>query len=77
MITYHPDQEISETVAEEVLEAEFADLAAGYPPRHWTCVCGVSHARGHFNTIGLHRCLSCGYVGDGGVMWDETEQEPV
>ena len=30
--------------------------------------CGASHGRGHFQVIGVHRCLGCGYVGDGGVM---------
>jgi rubredoxin len=66
---YHPDPEIDAEVAAEVLESERADLAAGYPPRRWKCPdCGAEHGRGHFMTIGTHRCLGCGYVGAGGVM---------
>lgn len=61
MIAYHPDAVTSEQVAADVLAAEVLDLAAGYPPRRWTCECGA---------------LSCGYVGDGGVMWDEMEVAP-
>lgn len=72
-IAYHPDPEINREVAAEVLGAEMADLAAGYPPRGWTCECGKSHLRGHFMTIGTHRCMGCGYVGEGGVMWDQNE----
>jgi rubredoxin len=69
MKTYHPDPEINAEVAKEVLEAETIDLAAGYPPRWWVCPnCEASHGRGHFGVIGNHRCLNCGYVGDGGVM---------
>ena len=64
----HPDPEISAGVAADALEAERADLAAGYPPRRWLCICGTEHSRGHFGTIGVHRCLSCGYAGTGGVM---------
>lgn len=69
-MTYHPNSEINAEVALEVLAAEAADLAAGYPPRPWTCPCGATHSRGHFQAIGQHRCLSCGYVGTGGVMLD-------
>jgi rubredoxin len=66
---YHPDPEINAEVVTMALEAERIDLAAGYPPRRWTCPgCGASHRRGHFQVIGVHRCLACGYVGDGGVM---------
>lgn len=32
-VTYHPDPAINAEVATEALEAERADLAAGYPPR--------------------------------------------
>jgi len=72
--TYHPDPEINAEVALDTLEAEIADLAAGYPPRWWTCPdCLAQHNRGHFGVIGNHRCLRCGYVGDGGVMHDERE----
>lgn len=68
MTTYHPDATINAEVAADTLEAERADLEAGYPPRAWICPCGASHSRGHFGSIGIHRCLACGYVGDGGVM---------
>lgn len=68
-VEYHPDPEIDAEVAAEVLEAERVDLAVGYPPRAWTCPdCGATHSRGHFMTIGVHRCLGCGYAGTGGVM---------
>lgn len=70
---YHPDPEINEGVIADVLEAELADLAAGFPPRPWLCPCGVRHSRGHFMAIGVHRCLSCGYSGTGGVLLDEHE----
>lgn len=74
---YHPDPDVNAGVAADVLLAEEADLAAGYPPRSWTCDCGESHARGHFLSIGQHRCLACGYVGSGSVMWDpESELAP-
>jgi hypothetical protein len=77
MINYHPDPAINEEVAQEALNAEVADLAAGMEPRRWTCPCGASHDRGHFQTIGVHRCLRCGYVGSGGVMWDpQSESAP-
>src|SRR5690349_3550747 len=65
-VCYHPDPEINVDVALDVLAAETADLAAGYPPRRWVCPCGKAHSRGHFLAIGQHRCLSCGYVGTGG-----------
>lgn len=73
MIIYHPDPYINQEIADETLKAEIADLAAGLEPRGWTCECGASHLRGHFYAIGTHRCLACGYVGDGGVMWDPAE----
>lgn len=67
--TYHPDPEIAAGIALEALAAERADLAAGYPPRRWSCPeCATSHSRGHFMTVGVHRCLHCGYYGGGGVM---------
>ena len=73
--TYHPDPTINAEVAQQTLEAERADLAMGYPPREWKCPdCGASHKRGHFMTIGVHRCLSCGYVGTEGVMMLEDGQ---
>jgi hypothetical protein len=65
---YHDDPEINAEIAAAALESERLDLAAGYPPRHWTCPCGASHSRGHFMTIGVHRCLRCGYTGEGGIM---------
>ena len=35
----------------------------------WRCPdCGNGHKRGHFQTIGVHRCMGCGYVDDGGTM---------
>lgn len=68
MNRYHPDLAINAEIAADVLEGERADLAAGYPPSRWTCDCGASHARGHFMTVGIHRCLRCGYVGGDGVM---------
>lgn len=71
LVVYHPDPEINATVAQEALEAEKADLKIGYPPRRWHCPtpgCGASHGRGHFMSIGVHRCLRCGYVGPDGVM---------
>jgi hypothetical protein len=69
-VQYHPDPEINAEVAQQTLDAEKFDLAAGYPPRRWTCPCGASHSRGHFGFIGNHRCLRCGYAGDDGVMED-------
>jgi rubredoxin len=72
---YHPDPEIDAEVRAEVLEAERADLAAGYPPRRWICPhCAHWHNRGHFLAVGQHRCLNCGYVGNGGRM--STHEEP-
>jgi hypothetical protein len=68
-VSYHPDPEINSSVAAEALESERIDLSIGYPPRVWTCPgCATRHARGHFQAIGQHRCLHCGYVGTGGVM---------
>jgi hypothetical protein len=69
---YHPDPEINREVIADAIEAEHADLAAGCPPRRWRCICGTEHSRGHVaGTIGVHRCLACGYTGTGGVMLDE------
>lgn len=78
LIAYHPDPEINAGVILDAIAAEVADLRAGYLPRRWKCPdCGRSHSRGHFMSIGVHRCLWCGYVGIGGVMWDpENESEP-
>lgn len=68
---YHPDPEINEGHRVDSLDAENADLAAGYPPRRWECECGASHGRGHFplGAVGSHRCMNCGYVGTGGRMF--------
>jgi rubredoxin len=69
MRTYHPDPAINAEIVAEILAAETFDLAAGYPPRWWVCPeCEASHQRGHFMQIGSHRCLGCGYVGEGGTM---------
>lgn len=67
-IAYHPDPAINAEITEQSIEAERIDLAIGYPPRAWTCPCGTTHSRGHHLTIGIHRCLRCGYVGTAGVM---------
>lgn len=67
-MSYHPDSEINEEIVAQALEAERIDLAAGYLPKFWRCECGAGHSRGHFQTIGVHRCLKCGYVGIGGTM---------
>jgi hypothetical protein len=72
---YHPDPEINAEVAADAAEAERADLAAGYPPRRWRCICGTEHSRGHVGAIGVHRCLACGYTGTGGVMLDDAPGE--
>lgn len=72
--TYHPDPEISAEVAADVLDAERADLAAGYSPRRWRCPeCRTEHDRGHFLGVGQHRCFRCGYVGTGGIMLGPPE----
>jgi len=67
-MSYHPDPEINAEIMVEALQSEISDLAMGYPPRRWRCECGHEHSRGHFMSIGVHRCLACGYVGEGGVM---------
>ena len=70
MSTYHPDPSINNEIIEDSTEAELADLAAGYPPKRWRCPkCETVHGRGHFMTFCVHRCLRCGYVGMGGVMF--------
>lgn len=71
VVAYHPDPEINAEVIQQANEGEEFDLSIGYPPRAWTCPCGATHARGHFGAIGIHRCLSCGYVGDQGVLSDQ------
>lgn len=68
---YHPDPEINAEVIADALEAERANLAAGFLPQRWRCICGTEHARGHVESIGIHRCLACGYVGTEGVMLDD------
>lgn len=72
---YHPDPEINEGVAADALEGEEANLAAGFDPSPWECGCGAAHARGYFQTLGVHRCLRCGYVGVGGRLMDPEEFE--
>ena len=74
-VCYHPDPGINPEIVADALAAERADLAAGYAPRRWRCICGAEHSRGHFETIGVHRCLTCGYIGTGGVMLDSGEPE--
>ena len=65
---YHPDLEVNAGIVLDALDAERVDLAAGYAPRFWRCPdCGHGHARGHFQVIGIHRCLYCGYAGDAGT----------
>lgn len=76
VIQYHPDPSINAGITADAIQAEAADLQAGYAPRRWTCPCGKSHSRGHLQAIGQHRCLSCGYVGSGGVMWDPKTEIP-
>ena len=71
---YHPDPDIARGVHLDVQAAEAADLAAGFPPRRWRCDCGAEHDRGHFQTVGVHRCLACGYVGAGGTLGDPEER---
>lgn len=65
---YHPDATIDAEVRADALDADLADLAAGYAARWWVCPdCGASHQRGYFGSFGVHRCLGCGYVGEGGT----------
>lgn len=64
---------IQEEIAADERDAEVADVKAGYPPRRWRCVCGAEHDRGHFQALGVHRCMRCGYAGDGGTL---LEPEP-
>lgn len=66
---YHPDPDIDAEIRRDALAGERFDLAAGYPARWWVCPsCRASHRRGWFLVEGQHRCLRCGYVGDGGTM---------
>lgn len=74
MPVYHPDREINAGIIADALDAERADLAAGYPPRRWRCICGAEHSRGHFGTVGVHRCLACGYAGTEGVLLNDHER---
>ena len=67
-LNYHPDPEINASLHAEAMENERIDLEAGLPPRRWRCDCGAEHGRGHFLYIGQHRCLNCGYVGEGGYL---------
>lgn len=67
---YHPDPEINLAIEEESMESERIDLEAGYAPRRWRCPdCKAEHSRGHFMSIGVHRCLRCGYCGPKGLMF--------
>jgi hypothetical protein len=75
---YHPDPEINAEVQQDAIEAEAADLAAGYPNRWWVCPsCGHSHNRGYIDGIRRHRCLNCGYVGIEGTMHTNRPDSPV
>ena len=66
---YNPDPAIDAGLRRKANEAEAFDLSIGYPPRLWTCpCCSAAHSRGHFGSIGVHRCLRCGYSGDRGVL---------
>lgn len=79
-VAYHPDPEINAAFAAEAAENERLNVGIGYPPSRWMCPdCGRSHARGFFPLGSVsHRCLGCGYLGDGGVLWDPaTEPAPV
>lgn len=76
ILPYHPDAEIAAECHEQAVEAEATDVAAGYAPRGWRCDCGAEHSRGHFLTVGVHRCLACGYVGTGGTLGDPPEGRP-
>jgi hypothetical protein len=67
--SYHPDPAINVEVGRDAAHGELKDLAAGYLPRAWRCACGIQHGRGPLPT-GEHRCLTCGYIGFGGVMRD-------
>jgi hypothetical protein len=71
---YHPDKAINDEVKRDVIAAEVFDLSIGYPASWWRCPCGASHNRGHFQSIGVHRCLRCGYVGDDGIMAHSQEE---
>lgn len=71
---YHPDDEINVGVAADVLEGERYDLSVGSDPSWWECECGAQHGRGHFQTIGVHRCLRCGYAGMGGRMFRPEDE---
>jgi hypothetical protein len=69
LTTCHPDPAINVEIGRDAAHGELKDLAAGYLPRAWRCVCGVQHSRGPLPT-GEHRCLTCGYIGYEGVMRD-------
>lgn len=70
----HPDPEIAAELEQEARGSERVDVAAGYTPRRWRCDCGAEHGRGHFGTVGVHRCLACGYVGQGGTLIEPPER---
>jgi hypothetical protein len=70
---YHPDDEIDAGVTADAHEAEQANLAAGFLPSPWECECGAAHARGPIEGGAVHRCLNCGYVGEGGRYMEAAE----
>lgn len=67
-VQYHPDLDINKKIQEDVLQGEIKDLESGFLPRRWECTCGAEHSRGNFMSIGVHRCLNCGYVGEDGIL---------
>jgi hypothetical protein len=73
--TYHPDPEINAVIALDAINAEVLDLRAGLPPRAWRCPsCESEHSRGPLTNGRQHRCLRCGYIGEGGRLADESER---
>ena len=71
-VPFHPDPAILAELELEARIAEAFDVTAGYQPRRWTCQCGAAHARGHFPYVGSHRCMRCGYVGEGGSLLESS-----
>lgn len=69
---YHPDPEVNDGIAADVLAGEEANLRAGFPPSPWECECGAQHNRGH-TTLGVHRCMRCGEHKTGGRLMDPSE----
>lgn len=74
----HADPAIDAEIRADGLDAERFDLSVGYPARWWVCPdCAKPHRRGHHNgAIGSHRCMECGYVGDGGTTHINDPRAP-